>query len=123
MADITITGHWEGDLIIGKNHKSAIGTLVERTTRSLIIRFIAKDAENVRKAFAKSMKKLPQSLAKTLIYDRGKEMSKHKKITIDAKIQVYFCDPYSPWRRGTNENTNGLIRDFWPREQSLVQLP
>jgi IS30 family transposase len=116
VADRAIPGHWEGDLIIGKDHKSAIGTLVERRTRYLIItRLKAKDAESVRKAFAKAMHKLPESLTRTLTYDRGKEMSEHKKFTVDTKMQVYFCDPHSPWQRGTNENTNGLIRDFWPK--------
>jgi IS30 family transposase len=116
VADRAIPGHWEGDLIIGKDHKSAIGTLVERSTRYLIItRLKAKDAESVRKAFAKAMNKLPESLTRTLTYDRGKEMSEHKKFTVDTKMQVYFCDPHSPWQRGTNENTNGLIRDFWPK--------
>jgi IS30 family transposase len=116
VADRAIPGHWEGDLIIGKDHKSAIGTLVERSTRYLIItRLKAKDAESVRKAFAKAMNKLPESLTRTLTYDRGKEMTEHKKFTVDTKMQVYFCDPHSPWQRGTNENTNGLIRDFWPK--------
>ena len=116
VADRAIPGHWEGDLIIGKDHKSAIGTLVERSTRYLIItRLKAKAAESVRKAFSKAMKKLPECLARTLTYDRGKEMSEHKKFTVDTKMQVYFCDPHSPWQRGTNENTNGLIRDFWPK--------
>ncbi len=69
----------------------------------------------MRKAFAKAMNKLPESLARTLTYDRGKEMSEHKRFTVDTKMQVYFCDPHSPWQRGANENTNGLIRDFWPK--------
>jgi transposase, IS30 family len=116
VADRTVPGHWEGDLVIGKDHKSAIGTLVERGTRYVIItKLKAKDAESVRKAFAKAMSKLPASLTKSLTYDRGKEMAEHKQFTMDTKIQVYFCDPHSPWQRGTNENTNGLVRDFWPK--------
>lgn len=116
VADRTVPGHWEGDLVIGKDHKSAIGTLVERGTRHVIItKLKAKDAESVRKAFAKAMSKLPASLTKSLTYDRGKEMAEHKQFTMDTKIQVYFCDPHSPWQRGTNENTNGLVRDFWPK--------
>lgn len=123
VADRTVPGHWEGDLIIGKDHKSAVGTIVERTTRYVIItKLKEKDAESVRKAFAKAMRQLPESLAKTLTYDRGKEMSEHKKFTVDTKIQVYFCDPHSPWQRGTNKNTNGLIRDFWPKGTDFNQL-
>jgi IS30 family transposase len=123
VADRAVPGHWEGDLIIGKDHKSAIGTIVERSTRYVIItKLKAKDAESVRKTFAKAMRNLPLSLTKTLTYDRGKEMSEHKKFTIDTKIQVYFCDPHSPWQRGTNENTNGLIRDFWPKGTDFNEI-
>ncbi len=116
MSDRSVPGHWEGVLIIGKDHKLAIGTLVERTTRSaIIVKLKAKVAESVRKEFTKAMRKLPSCVAKTLTYDRGKEMSEHKKFTIATNIQVYFCDPHSPWQRGTNENTKGLVRDFWPK--------
>ena len=106
VADSIVPGHWEGDLIIGKDNKSAIGTLVERTTRyAILVKLKAKDAESVRKEFAKAMRQLPASLAKSLTYDRGKEMAEHKKFTMATNIQVYFCDPHSPWQRGTNENT------------------
>jgi len=116
VADRSIPGHWEGDLIIGKDHKSAIGTLVERSTRYLlIVPLKEKDAVSVRKAFAKKLRELPESLRKTLTYDRGKEMADHKQFTISTKMQVFFCDPNSPWQRGTNENTNGLIRGFFPK--------
>jgi len=116
VADRTVPGHWEGDLMIGKNKRSAIGTLVERTTRYLIIVPLkAKDAESVRKAFAKELGGLPKEIAKTLTYDQGKEMSGHKQFTIDTGIQVYFAHPGSPWERGTNENTNGLIRQYFPK--------
>jgi IS30 family transposase len=124
VADRIVPGHWEGDLIIGKDHKSAVGTLVERTTRFLlIVRLQGKDAESVRKAFAKAMKQLPESLTLSLTYDRGKEMAEHKKFTMDTQIKVYFCDPHSPWQRGTNENTNGLVRDFWPKGTDFSKIP
>ncbi|PIR06231.1 MAG: IS30 family transposase, partial [Candidatus Komeilibacteria bacterium CG11_big_fil_rev_8_21_14_0_20_36_20] len=116
VKDRIIPGHWEGDLIVGKNHKSAIGTLVERTTRlTLIVPLKEKGALSVSKAFAKEFKKIPRQFKKTLTYDRGTEMSQHKLFTKESKIQVYFADPYSPWQRGTNENTNGLIRQYFPK--------
>ncbi len=116
VEDRSIPGHWEGDLIMGKDHRSALGTLVERTTRWVfLVQLKAKDAESVRKAFAKIMKTLPQNLAKSLTYDRGKEMPEHRHFTQATKIKVYFAHPQSPWERGTNENTNGLIRQFFPK--------
>lgn len=116
VEDRIVPGHWEGDLIIGKDHKSAIGTLVERSTRyCLLVHLEGKDAETVRKAFAKKIKHLPESLKISMTYDRGKEMTQHKKFTMSTKMQVYFCDPHSPWQRGTNENTNGLVRGFFPK--------
>jgi len=112
----TIPGHWEGDLIVGKDGLSAIGTLVERMTRYLlIVPLEKKDAASVRLAFARAVKKIPRRLKKTLTYDRGSEMAEHKLFLADTKIQVYFCDPHSPWQRGTNENTNGLIRQYFPK--------
>jgi transposase, IS30 family len=112
----TIPGHWEGDLIIGKDGLSAIGTLVERMTRYLlIVPLDKKDAASVRLAFARAVKNIPRRLKKTLTYDRGSEMAEHKLFLADTKIQVYFCDPHSPWQRGTNENTNGLIRQYFPK--------
>ena len=112
----TIPGHWEGDLIVGKDGLSAIGTLVERMTRYLlIVPLDKKDAASVRVAFAKAVKNLPRRLKKTLTYDRGSEMAEHKLFLKETKIQVYFCDPHSPWQRGTNENTNGLIRQYFPK--------
>ncbi len=112
----TIPGHWEGDLIIGKNTQSALGTLVERTTRlTLLVPLKKKDAMSVRIAFAKAFKRIPKKMVKSLTYDRGLEMAEHKLFTKETKIQVYFADPYSPWQRGTNENTNGLIRQYFPK--------
>ncbi len=116
VEDRIIPGHWEGDLIVGKYKQSAIGTLVERTTRyTIIVPLKAKDAVSVRKAYAKEIKTLPKELAKTLTYDQGKEMSDHKKFTLSTGMKVYFAHPGSPWERGTNENTNGLIRQYFPK--------
>lgn len=110
-----IPGHWEGDLIMGKDRSSAIGTLVERTTRTIIIVPLkARDATTVRKAFEKEFQSIPAQMKKTLTYDNGTEMSQHKLFTKNTKIQVYFTHPYSPWERPTNENSNGLVRDYFP---------
>ena len=110
-----IPGHWEGDLIMGKERASAIGTLVERTTRTIIIVPLkARDATTVRKAFEKEFKSIPAQMKKTMTYDNGTEMAQHKLFTKHTKIQVYFTHPYSPWERPTNENSNGLIRDYFP---------
>jgi IS30 family transposase len=112
-----IPGHWEGDLIVGKDNLSAMGTLVERVTRYLLLVPLKnKDAYRVRIAFAKAIKNIPRHLKKSLTYDRGTEMAQHKLFTQNTKIQVYFCDPHSPWQRGTNENTNGLIRQYFPKK-------
>lgn len=116
VAERTVPGHWESDLLIGKDHASAIGTLVERTTRTtILIPLKSKDAETVRKAFAKTVKRFPKETCLSLTHDRGSEMTEHELFTKDTKVQVYFADPYSPWQRGTNENTNGLIRQFFPK--------
>jgi IS30 family transposase len=116
VADRSVPGHWEGDLILGKDHQSALGTIVERVTRTVVlVPLKAKDAESVRKAFAKEMKAFPYEMTRSLTYDQGKEMAEHRLFTKDTKIQVYFCHPSSPWERGTCENTNGLIRQFFPK--------
>jgi len=117
VADRIIPGHWEGDLIIGKYNRSAIATLVERVTRyTLLIPLGGKrDAATVRKAIAKAVKTLPKELRKTLTYDQGKEMSEHKQFVISTGMTVYFAHPASPWERGTNENTNGLVRQYFPK--------
>jgi transposase, IS30 family len=119
-----VPGHWEGDLMMGKERKSAIGTLVERTTRlTLIVPLKKKDAFAVRKEFAKAFKRIPAQFRKTLTYDRGSEMSEHKLFTDETKIKVYFADPSSPWQRGTNENTNGLIRQYFPKGTDFHLVP
>ncbi len=110
-----IPGHWEGDLVMGKERSSAIGTLVERTTRTIIIVPLkARDATTVRKAFEKEFKSIPTQMKKSMTYDNGTEMAQHKLFTKNTKVQVYFAHPYSPWERPTNENSNGLIRDYFP---------
>ena len=109
-----IAGHWEGDLILGRN--AFIGTLVERTTRYLMLCKISKrKTQEACTAFAKRFNTLPLELRQSLTYDRGKEMSGHLELTKATKVKVYFCDPQSPWQRGTNENTNGLLRQFFPK--------
>jgi IS30 family transposase len=124
VADRTVPGHWEGDLILGKYKRSALGTLVERTTRYTILVPIRdqKDAFNVREAYTEAFKAVPEQLKKTMTYDQGKEMSQHEQLTIDTGIQVFFAHPGSPWERGTNENTNGLIRQYFPKGTDFTQV-
>lgn len=111
-----IAGHWEGDLLMGGTGKGAIGTLVERKTRYLLLcRLPSVSAEKAWKAFARRFNTLPDDLRRSLTYDRGMEMKRHGKFTESTKAKVYFCDPQSPWQRGTNENTNGLLRQFFPK--------
>jgi IS30 family transposase len=116
VSDRTVPGHWESDLVVGREHQSAIGTLVERTTRTtILVPLKEKTAPAVRKAFAKAVKRIPKEMMQTITHDRGSEMAEHELFTKDTKVQVYFADPQSPWQRGTNENTNGLIRQFFPK--------
>ena len=115
-----IPGHWEGDLIMGKERASAIGTLVERTTRSVILVHLkARDSKTVRLAFEKKFKELPKLMKKSLTYDNGVEMAQHKLFRKNTKVDVYFANPYSPWERPTNENTNGLLRQYFPKGTDL----
>jgi len=124
VADRSVPGHWEGDLILGKYKRSALGTLVERTTRYTILVPLGnkKDAATVRQEFAKAFQGVPAELKKTMTYDQGKEMSEHQRFTIDTGIQVYFAHPGSPWERGTNENTNGLIRQYFPKGTDFSEV-
>lgn len=125
VKDRIVPGHWEGDLIVGKGHQSAIGTLVERTTRlTLLVPLKEKNALAVSAAMSKAFKRIPRAMKKSLTYDRGTEMAQHKLFTKESKVKVFFADPYSPWQRGTNENTNGLIRQYFPKgtDLSLVTL-
>lgn len=121
VEDRAVPGHWEGDLIIGKNNKSAIGTLVERSTRFVMLLHLdgKQDAETVRLRMAEKIQQLPAQLAKSITWDQGKEMSQHAQFTIDTGVDVYFCDPRSPWQRGSNENTNGLLRQYLPKGTDL----
>lgn len=118
-----IPGHWEGDLILGKDRASAIGTLNERTTRTVILVHLKnRDSESVRKAFEREFKSIPRQMKKSLTYDNGSEMAQHKLFTKNTKIQVYFTHPYSPWERPTNENSNGLIRDYFPKGTDFTTI-
>jgi IS30 family transposase len=117
--DRALPGHWEGDLLFG-SRDSQIATLVERHTRYvMLVKVAGKDTETVINALIKNARKLPQELYKSLTWDRGKEMAAHKRFTLATDIKVYFCDPQSPWQRGTNENTNGLLRQYFPKGNDL----
>jgi IS30 family transposase len=135
VADRAVPGHWEGDLILGLR-SSAIGTLVERTTRFTLLLYLppmigqgqrakhgpalaGHGAEAVRAAIVEAMVSFPEQLRKSLTWDQGAEMAQHARLRIDTGLEVYFCDPRSPWQRGTNENTNGLLRQYLPKGTDL----
>lgn len=123
VADRTVPGHWEGDLLLGQRNASALGTLVERTTRTvLLVPLAGKTAPEVREAFARKITTLPAALRRSLTYDQGKEMSEHRLFTDATDVQVYFAHPHSPWERGTSENTNGLLRQFFPKGTDFSQV-
>ena len=120
----TVPGHWEGDLLIGRNRQSALGSLVERTTRAtLLVRLRKRDALTVRRAFARKAQRLPTEMRVSMTYDQGREMAQHRLFTKETQMRVYFAHPASPWERGTNENTNGLIRDFFPKGTDFNEVP
>jgi IS30 family transposase len=122
VEDRAVPGHWEGDLLFGSNN-SQIATLVERHSRYVLLaRVKSKDTKAVINALIKQAHKLPRELYKSLTWDRGKEMADHQRFSLATDIQVYFCDPQSPWQRGSNENTNGLLRQYFPKGMDLSNI-
>jgi IS30 family transposase len=119
VEDRAVPGHWEGDLLSGAKN-SYIATLVERHSRfAMLVKVPGKDTEAVVQALSRHVRKLPATLRRSLTWDRGLEMARHKEFTVATKVKVYFCDPQSPWQRGTNENTNPLLRQYFPRGTDL----
>ena len=123
VEDRAVPGHWEGDLLIGKEGRSAIGVLVERSSRFVMLLHLphGRTAEDVRVALTRQVSKLPTELRRTLTWDQGKEMAEHVRFSMDTDMQVYFCDPHSPWQRGSGENTNGLLRQYFPSTDDFRQ--
>ena len=122
VADRAVPGHWEGDLLAG-NKRSNIATLVERHSRYvMLVRLPTRDTDTVVRALARKIKGLPASLKQSLTWDRGTEMTQHQAFTVATDVQVYFCDPSSPWQRGSNENTNGLLRQYFPKGKDVSNV-
>jgi IS30 family transposase len=124
IEDRAVPGHWEGDLIIGASNKSAVGTLVECSTRYVLLLHLGEggfSAKAVEAAMRRAITKLPADLARSVTWDQGTEMSSHASFTVATGIPIYFCDPHSPWQRGSNENTNGLLRQYMPKGTNLFK--
>ena len=123
-ADRAIPGHWEGDLLMGKGGRSAIGTLVERSSRYVMLVHLpnGRTAEAVRLALTRQVHRMPAELRRTLTWDQGKEMAEHAKFSVATNVSVFFCDPHSPWQRGSNENSNGLLRQYFPKTRDLTDI-
>jgi IS30 family transposase len=122
VSDRAVPGHWEGDLIVGRGNRSFIGTLVERQTRFVMLSYLGTDSstETVCRAIAERIQDLPEHLRRSLTWDQGKEMAGHLDFSVKTGVDVYFCDPHSPWQRGSNENTNGLLRQYFPKGTDLA---
>ena len=123
-ADRAVPGHWEGDLLLGGRGKGAVVVLVERSTRFVLLAPLpgVHGAEQTRERLTQLIGRLPDRLRKSLTWDQGKEMAEHAKFTVETGVRVYFCDPHSPWQRGSNEQTNGLLRQYWPKGCEMRQL-
>jgi len=118
-----VPGHWEGDLIKGAMNRSSVGTLVERLSRYvMLVKLDGNTAEDILKGFKRRLKSIPESLRKTMTYDQGSEMALHEKLSADLHMDIFFCDPHSPWQRGSNENANGLVREFLPKGMDLSNV-